>query len=398
MSNRRYPPAYLRYLKARLWNFSKPAFWGTAIFLSVLGLVIREYWSNPDAFTRRQNSAVTTQKTDDSLSAEDKAIAADIDNLPVLYNDVQQATGPITLRSSKDNRANQGKDLLQTLISKQKSSKNTAINPSLGISSDSSVSGDKNPFITQTENLLQFGTQNSNTQLSTISSQPKGVTANPYTTGIGVNQNQRNLYNSTSYSPTTLQPSANQTLSNFNNGAATPSNALGQTSYNGVPQNLSIINAAPSTLSNSAGQTSYNGVPQNLSTNSPIVPNTNLNSGTGYIQPTVPNPSPNYYNGANSVQSLPNQVPTSAVRQPVTSAVPTNTQPYSVQPPSYPNINPTQITPPTPASYTNSNYGYLRNQLPQSNFSVPSQSTGGIQGNGYSSPYTGGVQGNPYGY
>jgi hypothetical protein len=378
MSNRRYPPAYLRYLKARLLNFSKPAFWGTAIFLSVLGLVIREYWVNPEAFTRRQSSEVTTQNTDDSLSAEDKAIAADIDNLPVLYNDVEQATGPITIRSSQENpRANQGKNLLQTLINQQKSSKNNALNPSLD-SSNSSLTGDKNPFVTQTENLLQFGTQNSITQPLANSSQPQGVTGNPYAVGVGVNQIQKNPYTS-SPSPSIPQPST----SNFNGGAASPSNSLGQTSYNGVPQNLSIVNGTPSILSNPAGQTVYNGVPQNLPTNSPTyVPNTNLNTGTGYIQPTVPNLSPNSYNGVNSVQPLPNQAPTSAVTSPVNSAIPTYTQPYSVQSP-YANINSNQITPPTPASYTNSNYGYLRNQLPQSNFSVPGQSTGGVQGNPY---------------
>jgi len=398
MSKRHYPPAYLRYLKARLLNFSKPAFWGTAIFLSVLGLVIREYWSNPDAFARKQNSEVTTQKTDNSLTAEDKAIAADIDNLPVLYNDVEQATGPITILPPNENsKANQGKDLLQTLISKQKSSKNTALNPSLGISSNSSLSSEKNPFITQTENLLQFGTQNNNSQLLTTSSQAKEVAENPTQVGIGVNQSQKNPSTSISSSPSILPPSTNQTLSNFNSGTSTPSNVLGQTSYNGVPQNLSN-NSATAVLSNPAGQTSYNGVPQNLSTNSPtFVTNTNFNNVTGYIQPTVPNSSPNSYNNISPVQPFANQVPTSAVTQPVTSSVPTNTQPYSA-PPSYPNINPNQITPPTPASYTKPNYGYLRNQLPQSNFSVPGQSTGTVQGNIYSSPYLGGIQGNPYGY
>ncbi|MBD2446427.1 hypothetical protein H6G76_04480 [Nostoc sp. FACHB-152] len=406
MSNRHYPPANLRYLKARLRNLSRPAFWGTAIFLSVLGLVIREYWSNPDAFIGKQNSEVTTQKTDDSLSAEDKAIAADIDNLPVLYNDVQQATGPIKILSPKDNsKTNQGKDFLQYLMSQQKSAKNTKLTPSLDINNNSSSSDERNPFITQTENLLKFSTQNSNTQSLTTSSQPQGVTVSPNTVSNGVNQSPTNSYNSISSSTSILPPSSTPTLSNSNGGVSTPSNVLVQNSYNGVPQNLSnnsgtailsnpagqaSYNGVPQNLSNNsgtailsnpAGQTSYNGVPQNLSTNNPTyIPNTNLNNSTGYIQPTVPNYLPNSYN--NPVQPLPYQVPASAVTQPVTPSAPTNTQPYSVQP-VYPNINSNQITPPTPASYTNSRYDYIRNQLRQSNFYVPGQSTGGVQGNGY---------------
>jgi hypothetical protein len=422
MSNRHYPPANLRYLKARLRNLSRPAFWGTAIFLSVLGLVIREYWSNPDAFTGKQNSEITTLETDDSLSAEDKAIAADIDNLPVLYNDVKQPTGPINILTPQDNsKANQGNDFLQYLLRQQKSSRNTKLTPSSDINNNSSSSDEKNPFITQTENLLKFGTQNSNTQPLTTSSQPQGVTRSPNTVDVGVNQSPTNSYTSISSSTSILSPSSTPTLSNINGGVSTPSNVgqtsynevtqnlsnngatsilsnpAGQTSYNGVPQNLSNNNGT-AILSNPAGQNSYNGVPQNLSTNSPtFVPNTNLNNSTGYIQPTVPNSLPNSYNTINPVQPLPYQVPASAVTQPVNPSALTNTQPYSIQP-VYPNINSNQITPPTPASYTNSRYDYIRNQLRQSNFYVPGQSTGGVQGNGYSSPYNGGVQGNPYGY
>ncbi|MBD2438384.1 hypothetical protein [Nostoc sp. FACHB-110] len=400
MSNHRYPPAYLRYLKARLLNFSKPAFWGTAIFLSVLGLVIREYWTNPDAFTYKHNSTATVNNTSDSLSEEEKAIAADIDNLPVLYNDVEKATGPITILPPKDNsKANQGKNLLQTLINQQKSAKNSALTPSVPSSNNSSLTDDNNPFITQTENLLRFGTLNNNTQLSANSSQPQGITTNSETVGVGVNQTPKTPYTSISASTSILQQPANQSLSTLNGGAVNSNNTLGQNSYNGIPQNLSN-NSTTSVLGNSVGQTSYNGVQQNLSTNNQnFVPNTNpnLNNITGYIQPTVPNTSLSSYNGVNSVQSLPNQVPSTTITQPVTSSVPTNTQTYSA-PPSYPVISPNQLTPPTPASYTNSNYGYFRNQIPQSSFSVPAQSTTGVQGSGYSSPNTGGVQNKPYGY
>ncbi|MBU7584339.1 MAG: hypothetical protein KAF91_15730 [Nostoc sp. TH1S01] len=421
MSNRHYPPAYLRYLKARLWNFSKPAFWGTAIFLSVLGLVIREYWSNPNAFTSKQNSEVTTQKTDNSsLSSEDKAIAADIDNLPVLYNDVEQAEAPAIASSPTDNsKSKKGKDFLQDLINKQKSSKDTKLNPTLGISGNTFGSDAKNPFVAQTESLLQFGVQNSSSnQLLNSSSQPKGSVDNPYAVGVGINQTPNNSSNSISSSPTILSPSTNPTsLSNINsatsnpsntfgqtsytgvpqnltNATSNPSNTFGQTSYTGVPQNLTNINSATTNSGNNFGQTSYNRVPQSLPTNSQnFIPNTSLNGGTNYSQPSITSQPINYYNGVNTAQPLTNQVPSITTTQPVNSVVPTNTIPSSVQ-----NSSAYIVTPAAPASYQNNRYFRgLPVQIP-SNTSAPGQYTGGVQGNGYASPYTGGVQGNPYGY
>ncbi|MBE9205142.1 hypothetical protein IQ244_01040 [Nostoc sp. LEGE 06077] len=378
MSNRHYPPAYLRYLKARLLNFSKPAFWGTAIFLSVLGLVIREYWSNPNAFTSKQNSEATTQKADNSsLSAEDKAIAADIDNLPVLYNDVDKSDSPAIVSSSTDNsKSKKGKDFLQDVINKQKSAKEPKFNPSLG-SSDGILSEGKNPFVAQTENLLQFGTQNSS-QLINSASQPQGSAANPYAAQTGINQTPINPYNSISPSPTIFAPSSPQLVpSNTNSATSNPSNTFGQPAYNGVPQNLSNINSTTTNFGNNLGKTPSNSVPQSLPTNNQnFLPNTSLNSSTGYIQPTVPTPPVNYYNGANTVQPLTNQLPSTTTTQPVNSSLPTNTTPYSA-----PNSSAYVVTPAAPASYQNNRY-FRGIQLP-SNTSVPGQSTGGVQGNPY---------------
>ncbi|MBD2492930.1 hypothetical protein [Nostoc sp. FACHB-280] len=383
MSNRHYPPAYLRYLKARLWSFSKPAFWGTAIFLSVLGLVIREYWANPDAFTGKQNGEVTTQQADNSsLSAEDKAIAADIDNLPVLYNDVEKAESPAIVNSLTDNsKPKKGKDFLQDVINKQKSSNKS--NAILGISGGTSSSDSKNPFVAQTESLLQFGIQNgSSNQLSNSSSQPKGSTDNPYAVGTGTNQTPNNPYNSITPSTTTLSPSTNQTTpSNINSATANPGNTFGQTPYTGLSQNLSNINSTTTNFSNNSSKNPYTPIPQSLPTSTQnFLPNTNLNSGTSYIQPTVTSQPTNYYNGVNTAQPLTNSVPTITTTQPINSVAPTNTTPTTVQ-----NSSAYIVTPAAPASYQDNRYFRgLPVQIP-SNTSVPGQ-------------YTNGVQGNPYGY
>ncbi|MBD2595981.1 hypothetical protein H6G74_16835 [Nostoc spongiaeforme FACHB-130] len=402
MSNRHYPPAYLRYLKARLWNFSKPAFWGTAIFLSVLGLVIREYWTNPDAFTGKQDGEVTTPQADNSsLSAEDKAIAADIDNLPVLYNDVEQAETQAIVSSPTDNsKPKKGKDFLQDVINKQKSSKNTKSTSILGISGATSGFDSKNPFVAQTESLLQFGIQNgSGNQLLNSSSQPQGSTNNPYAVGTGTNQTPNNPYNSITPSATTLPTSTNPynsitpstttlptstnqtTTSNINSATANPGNSFGQTPYTGLSQNLSNINGTTTNFSNNSGRTSYTSIPQSLPTNTQnFLPNSSLNSGTSYIQPSIPSQPTNYYNGVNTAQPLTNSVPSINTTQPINSVAPTNTTPSAVQ-----NSSAYIVTPAAPASYQNNRYFRgLPVQIP-SNTSVPGQ-------------YTGGVQGNPYGY
>jgi hypothetical protein len=95
MREHNYPPAYFRYLKARLSNFLRPSFWGTGFFLVALGLAFRGYWLNPGIFTVQPNQepnkeAVEKETTD--LSEEDKVIAADIDNMPTLFSDFSQST------------------------------------------------------------------------------------------------------------------------------------------------------------------------------------------------------------------------------------------------------------------------------------------------------------------
>ncbi|MBD2297773.1 MULTISPECIES: hypothetical protein [Nostocales] len=385
MSNRHYPPAYLRYLKARLWNFSKPAFWGTAIFLSVLGLVIREYWTNPDAFTGKQDGEATAQQADNSsLSDEDKAIAADIDNLPVLYNDTDQASTQVITSSSTDNsKPKKGKDFLQDVINKQKSSKNTKSIPNLETSGGTSGFDSKNPFVAQTESLLKFGIQNSSgNQLLNSSSQPQETTNNPYAVGTSTTQPPNNPYNSITSSTTTLPPSTNQTTpSNINSATTNPGNSFGQTPYTGLSQNLSNVNGTTTNFSNNSGITSYTSLPQSVPTNTQnFLPNTSLNSGTSYIQPTVTSQPTNYYNGVNTAQPLTNSVPSINTTQPINSVAPTTTTPTTVQ-----NSSAYIVTPSAPASYQDNRYFRgLPVQIP-SNTSIPGQ-------------YTGGVQGNPYGY
>ncbi|MEH2458976.1 hypothetical protein [Nostoc sp.] len=374
MPHRHYPPAYLRYLRARfLWNLGRPAFWGTAIFLSVVGLGTWEYWSNPDIFVYKQKNQVASQKPADSeLSAENRAIAADIDNLPVLFNDFEQATLSAPANTSKENtQGKKSNDLLDDTINTQKSASDTKLNPGLGVNGDTSPAVE-NPFVVQTENLLRTGTVDNNNQLLGLktlnaASEAMGEGQTSSSLGIGFTNQTNKNQNSLSISPlqAALNQSTNQKLSNFN-GTATQTNASGRVSDPGTTlmppiNSLPSQNSLPSTgLTAGTGYTSTGAnLPQNSYTNlnnGQVLPSNGLTTGTGYTS-TGTNLPQNPYNNLNSGQIVPNVSP---LTPPVTSGAPSNIAPYSSQSPSQ-----GVVTPTNPVGY--GNYGLQQpTQLPQS--------------------------------
>jgi hypothetical protein len=372
MPNRHYPPAYLRYLRARLWNLGRPGFWVTAIFLSIVGLVTWEYWSNPDIFVYKQKNKVVSQTpTDSSLSAENRAIAADIDNLPVLFNDFEQATLSLKANTPKEKtEAKNSKSLLEDVINKQKSASDAKLNPTLGVNGDTSPAV-KNPFVVQTENLLRTGTvDNSNQFLGfktfNTASEPTEGEQTSSNLGIGFTNQTNKNQNSVSVTPlqAILNQSTNQKLSNLNGATATQTNALGRASEPGTTL-MPPLNRLPSQNSlPSAGLTTgtgYTSTGKNLQqnpysnlNNGQVLPNNGLNTGTGYT-----NLQPNPYNNLNNGQVVPNVAPGTP---PVTSGIPSNIAPYSSQIPSQ-----SVVTPTNPMGY--GNYGLQQPaQPPQSNY------------------------------
>ncbi|MHC5861478.1 hypothetical protein [Nostoc sp.] len=381
MSNRRYPPAYLRYLRARLWNLGRPGFWVTAIVLSVVGLVTWEYWSNPDIFVYKQKNEVTSQEpVDSSLSEENKAIAADIDNLPVLFNDFEQAALSSQANTSNEKAKDKNsKDFLEDVIKKQNSPDDTKVNPALGVNGDTSPVV-KNPFVVQTENLLRTGTVDSGNQflgLKTLNgaSEPTGGEQTSSSLDIGLTNQTNKNQNSLSISPlqAALSQSTNQKLSSFNGITPTQTNALGRVSdpattlmppINSLPNQNSLPSTGltPGTNYTSTG-TNLPQSPYNNLNNGQVLPNNGLTTGTNLPQ--------NPYSNLNNGQVVPNVVP---VTPPVTSIAPSYIAPYSSQSPSQ-----SVVTPTNPLGYGNnglqqptqpaqSNYGnYMQQQPTQSN-------------------------------
>jgi hypothetical protein len=383
MPNRHYPPAYLRYLKARLWNLGRPGFWGTAIVLSVVGLGTWEYWANPDVFTRKQNNQVTSQKpADSSLSAEDRAIAADIDNLPVLFNDFNQATLPVTANTPKEKTTEKNSNsLLDDVIKKQKAATDDAkSNSGLGVVNNAPPPNLTNPFVVQAENLLRGGTVNSKNQFLdanslTATSEQTGALQNSSSFGIGFNNQTKNNQNPVSVSPlqAELNRTTNQNLSNSNGITPTQTNTLGQLPdrgatltppLNSLPnQTLVPINGAgytqPGTNLQQNPYSNFNGSqPQSFPNSVPATP----------VTPPVTSVAPNNiapYSTQIPVQAAPNNIAPYSTQIP-SQAVPNNIAPYSTQIPNQNVVNPT-----TPGGYSNYGNSNLQqpSQLPQSNLS-----------------------------
>lgn len=385
MSNRHYPPAYLRYLRARLWNLGRPAFWGTAIFLSLVGLITWEYWSNPDIFVYKQKKQVVSEEpADSSLSEENRAIAADIDNLPVLFNDFEQGTLSSTANTPKEKtEVKKSTDLSDDIANKQKPDSDTKLNPGSAVNSDTSPEV-KNPFVVQTENLLRAGTGDSNNQflgLKTLNAPSEAAGGEQTSSNLGIgftNQTNKNQ-NSLPLNPLqgALNQSTNQKLSSFN-GTATQTNTFGQVSDPGTTlmpriNSLPSQNSLPSNgLNTGTGYTSTGtSVPQNPYgnlNNGQVLPSNGLNTGAGYTS-TGTNLPQNPYNNLNSGQVVPNVAP---ITPPINSVAPTNPAGYGnyglQQPTQLPQSNYGNYGLQQPAQPSQSNYGnYVQQQPTQSN-------------------------------
>ncbi len=417
MKSRRYPPAYFRYFKARLWNLTRPSIWGTAIFLSVVGLTIKEYWARPDIFTNRQSKAVATQRQPNpTLSPEDRANVADIDNLPVLVYDSNR--GALPLEAAEPIPKTPVKSALEEAISKQKTANDIKLNVA---DNSAALPKSDNPFLKQADNLLQLSNIQRNNRFLGLnaskpsSTQPEGV---EFPSGLnlsGLNTGQIKKNNSTDKTVVVnpLQAalnsaSTNQNSSNLTSGGPNLNSLqlpLNQ-SFNSNQTNLS--NSSQNTINNFGGLQPTNPLP-NQGITQPYTSPTGLTTtadringipnSTGYAQPTVTNQPQTYYsnysngtitqpqtyygnyngnlnNNLNNSQSLPNTTQSIPVTPPLTPTVPNYTIPYSSVPGANQRGVPSNTTPGNGAL---SNQGLQQsNQVQQYNYSssptqLPSQ-------------------------
>ncbi|MGJ5673659.1 MAG: hypothetical protein ACR9NN_08650 [Nostochopsis sp.] len=299
MSDNRYRPTYLRYLKARLWNLARPGFWGTAIFLAVVGLVVKEYWKQPDFFNFRDVKQDEAKKPVNSyLSDEDKAIAADIDNLPVLFYDFTRETLASTATNVKQSIKVDNSNIILENLTKQKTTATDAnSNSGLKLVNPASTPKLENPFVSQTENLLQFKNYQNNSQ------------------SLGLN----------SLVASSIQTDTGQQVTNVGMGSTNPAivSPLQIALNQSTDQTLSFGSRITSTQTNSLLLPNQNSTSTTMINTDAIAP---FNDSTNYLNQNIVNIPHQYPNlSTSSIES-----PTSAVT-PVTPIAPANVTPYYTQ-------------------------------------------------------------------
>ena len=102
MSNFKRFPTSVRYLIARFRHWTQPAVWAPLAVLCAGGLFIWEVSVHPEKFSIDGEEAAdsNTPASLPGLSAEDSAIAAEIDSLPVLVNQFNSSNSELNLLNS----------------------------------------------------------------------------------------------------------------------------------------------------------------------------------------------------------------------------------------------------------------------------------------------------------
>lgn len=378
MSRSRYSSPRLRYLKAKLSILTRPSFLVAVVFLSAVGLVIKEYWTNPDFLKFSQNQEASPSTSSNSqylLSDEDRAIAADIDNLSVLDYDKKQANIPPTTSindSNKVKKQNQAQ-LTNILDLAKKSQKENEIKPNTTKpqTTDTPSASQQNPFLKQAENLLQFKLDTSKQDSSANNFSPFSANSQTPQSSFNLDINNKNSVNPTQNgnSGSALQTAINQSTKDSQiQDKSAANNLTDNNTFGQLPQivkNSSANQGLRQSQTNSLVNTNIFNQPLNNQAQNPYN-NFNINQlpTTNYNQPGLNNQVQNPYGNFNN-----NQVPTNNYSQPGlnnrvqnpysnfnNTQIPRNN---SVQPNLYNNFNKNQQQNP----YSNLN----RNQLPNYN-------------------------------
>lgn len=360
MARSRFGSRRLRYLKARLSIFTRPAFLVPAIFLSVLGFVVKEYWTNPEFFELsqiRDSLSSTPSNSQSSLSDEDRAIAADIDNLSVLDYDKKQATIPpipatIINDSSKIKQQNEAQlNKILDLAEKNQKERRIPANAAKSQTTNPPLTSGQNPFLKEAEDLLNFkvdtGTLNRSTNnLSPFSSNSQTSTGS---FNLGINNNFVNP-NQTTNSQSALQRAMTESAQNKQNQEkSTENSATEKNNFGQLPKG--------SEKSDSQNSSTNRRLPQNQ-TNSDV--NTTIFNQPLNTQPQNPYNNFNSFSNPNNFNNNNNQFPSNNFNQPGLNNQPQN--PYG-------NFN---NQAPTNNNQLQNPYGNFNNtQVPRNNYVQP---------------------------
>ncbi|MGB3755397.1 MAG: hypothetical protein WBA07_03375 [Rivularia sp. (in: cyanobacteria)] len=366
MSRFRHRSPRLRYLRARLSIFTRPSFLAALVFLSCLGFVVKEYWTNPDFLKFAQNQEApsqTSSSSDSSLSDEDRAIAADIDNLSVLDFDKQQANIPITtnLNDSKKIKQQNEAQLNKILDLAEKSQKADEIKLNTTTQTTNTPStSQQNPFLKQAKDLLnfKFDTGNINGNVDSLSPFSTDSQTPQNSFNLGVNKSQSANPESALQKAINDSNKNNQIQENSAENNSTDKKTFGQLPQYGQkapsPDSSTNQNQTDSLVNTNLFNQPLNNPSQNPYGNF----NNNQFPANNYTQPGLNNQSQNPYGNFNNTQ-----VPANNYTQPGLNNQYQN--PYgSFNNNQFPANNYTQ---PGLNNQSQNPYGNTNNQLPGNN-------------------------------
>jgi hypothetical protein len=358
MSLPKYISLYSSYLKVGLSRYQQPIFWSTGVFILVMGLAIGNHWLDLDNLSNNSNGKTDPpEPATSSLTDEDTAFRADIDNLPSLLGDLNQSHyGKQNSRPQVDNNEIwfSAEDIVKSRLSQNKEVK---ANP--GLETDSSPLPTKmdNPFLQAANDSLQYH--------KTDGTKPFLGLDSANGTPDSQEQDQSQTSNTGLDPANSLETSTNK-FSNKNKLNTLDSNVNPETS--GIPT---------ANNSNLTGQSVY-----------PVIPLNTTNATSGYVDPAMANQQPpavGLDKNVNITQTQPqtslNQIPpntginTTATSPSTSTTLPNNTYTAPVQ-----NQTATNYTPPSGTVYyggsyhvqqPNFGYGSYRSQQQQFNQQVP---------------------------
>jgi len=384
----KYRSPYQKYFQPRASISIKPVVWITGIILPVIGIAIYSYWPEVTSWTFPQPKKVVAKKPFViKLSDEQRALTADIDNLPVIVNDLNQST-PVNTDDRHDDQDSIGLPSAQGILkAKMAQTRATAANSDLngGINSTSTENNIENPFLKAANDSLNYGqTDETNSLLHSDSpgnTQDGSQTTPDYKIDGGVlnRKNSQSSSNGLSALATAISQLDNTNKfnsSDSNTGAiASGTNLTNSQSSSAVNSNSNYLNTSqnqPLGLDQNIG-----GLSQPLGSNNNINDNQTL-INQGIRSTSTPNATTNNTtSNVSNVYSQPSTLSTSnnsSTNYTSPAIGYTYGNSYRVQQPNfgYGSYRSQQANQGSP-SVTN-NYGLAPlNQLPQSNSSNPGQ-------------------------
>ena len=272
-------PVFLRYFGARFQPLTKPVFWASLGGFLIAGLAVYQYWQHPNWLQTNSESvenALPVNKEDvPNVSSEDLAAAANIDNINVLLEEIEQNETILDIAGEgKQNQSATLKREESEFSRLQKAQKNRLNNPD---ASSSYYSGKglgnkkimellKSPSISS----YQSGSKNQDSNLKGIA-KPKSNNIIPAPVGnIYLSNRDRKPSGITTTSPTT---SANATA---NSGVDTKTN----TEILNDSSNLAAENDAVNNLENSNRGVSSNNAQSSSQGSQPEGNSSNASSST----------------------------------------------------------------------------------------------------------------------